>query len=70
LLNDILDFSKIEAGRLEFETINFSLRNTVEDVAYTLAKRAQDKGLEMACLVHPDLVADLRGDPVVCVRYW
>ena len=63
LLNDILDFSKIEAGRLEFETINFSLRNTVEDVAYTLAKRAQDKGLEMACLVHPDLVADLRGDP-------
>ncbi len=39
LLNDILDFSKIEAGRLEFETINFSLRNTVEDVAYTLAKR-------------------------------
>jgi two-component system sensor histidine kinase/response regulator len=63
LLNDILDFSKIEAGRLEFENINFSLRNTVEDVAYTLARRAQDKGLEMACLIHPDLTADLRGDP-------
>jgi signal transduction histidine kinase len=37
LLNDILDFSKIEAGRLEFENISFSLRNAVEDVAYTLA---------------------------------
>jgi len=63
LLNDILDFSKIEAGRLEFENINFSLRNAVEDVAYTLARRAQDKGLEMACLIHPDLTSDLRGDP-------
>ena len=63
LLNDILDFSKIEAGRLEFENINFSLRNTVEDVGYTLARRAQDKGLEMACLIHPDLTAELRGDP-------
>jgi len=63
LLNDILDFSKIEAGRLELETINFDLRNAVEHVAYTLAKRAQDKGLEMACLIHPDLTTDLRGDP-------
>jgi len=63
LLNDILDFSKIEAGRLELEVINFSLRNTVEDVAYTLARRAQEKGLEVACLVHPDLNSDLRGDP-------
>ena len=63
LLNDILDFSKIEAGRLEFESIGFNLRNTVEDVAYSLAKRAQDKGLEMVCLVQPDLDHDLLGDP-------
>jgi PAS domain S-box-containing protein len=63
ILNDILDFSKIESGRLELEKINFNLRNTVEDVAYTLAARAQSKGLEMACLIHPDISADLRGDP-------
>ena len=63
LLNDILDFSKIEAGRLELETIDFDLRNVVEDVAYTLAKRAQDKGLEIVCLIHPDLASDLKGDP-------
>ncbi len=63
LLNDILDFSKIEAKKLELENINFNLRTTVEDVAYMLAKRAQDKGLEMACLIHPDLDTDLRGDP-------
>ena len=63
LLNDILDFSKMEAGRLDLDSINFSLRNAVEDVASTLAKRAQDKGLEMACLIDPDLTSDLRGDP-------
>jgi two-component system, sensor histidine kinase and response regulator len=63
LLNDILDFSKIEAGKLELDSINFSLRNAVEDVAYTLAKRAQEKGLEIACLIHPDLISNVRGDP-------
>jgi two-component system sensor histidine kinase/response regulator len=63
LLNDILDYSKIEAGRLDLESINFSLRNAIEDVAYTLARRAQDKGLEMACLIDPDLASNLRGDP-------
>jgi two-component system sensor histidine kinase/response regulator len=63
LLNDILDFSKIEAGRLEFETINFNLRNTIEDIGYTLASRAQDKGLELAVLIHPEVSSNLRGDP-------
>ncbi|MBU2611104.1 MAG: PAS domain S-box protein, partial [Chloroflexi bacterium] len=63
LLNDILDFSKIEARHLDLEVIEFNLRNTVEDVAYTLARRAQDKGLEMAALIHPDIYSNLRGDP-------
>ena len=63
LLNDILDFSKIEAGRLDIEKIHFNLRNTVEDVAYTLAARAQAKGLEIVCLIHSDVPSALRGDP-------
>jgi signal transduction histidine kinase/DNA-binding LacI/PurR family transcriptional regulator/DNA-binding response OmpR family regulator/HPt (histidine-containing phosphotransfer) domain-containing protein len=63
LLNEILDFSKIEAKKLELETIDFNLRTMVEDVAYTVAQRAQSKGLEMACLIHPDLKNELRGDP-------
>jgi PAS domain S-box-containing protein len=62
LLNDILDFSKIEAGKLELEAITFDLRTTIEDVGYTLAKRAQDKGLELVCLVHPEITHTLRGD--------
>ncbi len=63
LINDILDFSKIEAKRMELEKINFNLRTTVEDAASSLAQRAQDKGLELACLIHPDLISELKGDP-------
>ncbi|HEY5156957.1 MAG TPA: response regulator [Anaerolineales bacterium] len=63
LINDILDFSKIEARGVELEKIDFDLRTTVEDVASMLANRAQDKGLELACLIHPDLKVNLRGDP-------
>lgn len=63
LLNDILDFSKIEAGRFELDTIDFDLRTTVEGVADTLAQRADDKGLEMACLIQPDVPSRLKGDP-------
>jgi PAS domain S-box-containing protein len=64
LLNDILDFSKIEAGKLELEKVDFNLRVAVEDVAYAFAQRVQDKGLELACLVDPNLKTGLRGDPV------
>jgi two-component system sensor histidine kinase/response regulator len=64
LLNDILDFSKIEAGKLEIETVDFNLRVAVEDVAYAFAQRVQDKGLELACLVNPNIKTGLRGDPV------
>jgi len=53
LLNDILDFSKIEAGELGLENINFGFGvHCGRYSLYALAKRAQDKGLEMACLIH------------------
>ena len=63
LLNDILDYSKIEARKLDLEIIDFNLRTTVEGTVANLAQRAHDKGLEMACLVQPNLPAALRGDP-------
>ncbi len=63
LLNDILDLSKIEADKVEFETIDFDLRVAVEGVADTLARRASDKGLELACMIHHQVPSLLRGDP-------
>jgi two-component system sensor histidine kinase/response regulator len=63
LVNDILDFSTIEAGRLNMEIIDFDLRSTVEGIAATLAQRAEDKGLELACLINHNLPTRLLGDP-------
>ncbi|HLZ11031.1 MAG TPA: response regulator [Candidatus Acidoferrum sp.] len=63
LLNDILDFSKIEAGKLVFESIEFSLRDCLEDAMKVLALRADQRGLELACQVLPDVPDALFGDP-------
>jgi len=63
IINDILDFSKIEAGKFDLETIDFDLRTTVEDVSDMQAPRAHNKGLEIACMVFPEVPLRLRGDP-------
>ena len=63
LINDILDLSKIEAGKLELENIDFDLRATLDDIMETLAVRAYQKDIELACLVEPDVPRYLKGDP-------
>jgi two-component system, sensor histidine kinase and response regulator len=63
IINDILDFSKVESGKLSLETVEFVLRAAIEDVAELLAGRAQEKGVEMACLIHHDVPLAVRGDP-------
>jgi PAS domain S-box-containing protein len=63
LVNDILDFSKIEAGKLQFETLPFDLRTTVEDTLELLAEQAQSKGLELIGLIDTAVSAAVVGDP-------
>ena len=63
ILNDILDFSKIEAGKLEFEVIEFDLRQTVQEILKVLGVRARAKNLELACDLDPAVPSRLLGDP-------
>ncbi len=64
VINDILDFSKIEARKLQLDAVEFSLRDCLGDTLKGLAVRAQEKGLELACDVPPDVPDGVVGDPV------
>ncbi len=63
VINDILDFSKIEAGKLELESIEFNLRDSMVPTIKTLAFRAQQKGLELTCDIRPEVPEGVVGDP-------
>jgi signal transduction histidine kinase/DNA-binding response OmpR family regulator/HPt (histidine-containing phosphotransfer) domain-containing protein len=62
VINDILDFSKIEAGKIELDPVDFNLRDTINAAMKTLALRADEKGLELACDVALDVPDALVGD--------
>jgi signal transduction histidine kinase/CheY-like chemotaxis protein len=63
VINDILDFSKIEAGKFELETLEFNVRGSIEPTLKALALRAHQKGLELTCMIEPDVPDAVVGDP-------
>ena len=62
VINDILDFSKIEAGKLQFENVDFDLRDAVEATLRLLADQARDKKLKLTAVLHDRVQTKLRGD--------
>ena len=63
IINDILDFSKIEAGKLELESLDFNLRDSLYDTAKTLGVYASKKELKLVCHILPEVPEALIGDP-------
>ncbi|WP_413205420.1 ATP-binding protein [Rhodospirillum sp. A1_3_36] len=64
IINDILDTSKIEAGMLSLERVPFSVSDVVESAAELLARKAEEKGLELVVYVDPRMRSSLVGDAV------
>ena len=63
VINDILDFSKVEAGKLDFEPMDFSLRDSLDDTLRLVAFRADQKGLEVVCDFGDGVPEMVRTDP-------
>ncbi len=64
IINDILDLSKIEAGKLEVETLDLDIGQTIEGVMRLFADRADGKGLDLAARIALPPAAMVRADPV------
>jgi PAS domain S-box-containing protein len=62
VINDILDFSKIEAGKLTLERAPFDLWEHVGDTMKSFVSRANQRELELACRIHPDVPRLAIGD--------
>ncbi|MEP0942464.1 MAG: response regulator [Rhizobiaceae bacterium] len=55
LIEDLLDTARIESGQVELAPKSCDLRQLVEGVAELLAPVAQEKGLELATFVAPEI---------------
>jgi PAS domain S-box-containing protein len=65
IINDILDFSKIEAGKLDMETVEFDLAETLDNVANVITVKAQEKeNLEVLFYLDSEVPNFLVGDPL------
>jgi len=65
IINDILDFSKIEAGKLDMETVDFNINETLISVANMITVKAQEKeNLEVLFRLDPKVPHYLKGDPL------
>lgn len=62
VINDILDFSKVESGKLDLDPTEFNLQDTLGEIVRALALRADQKGLELACQVDPQVPDYVVGD--------
>jgi len=62
IIDSILDFSRLDAGKLETNIYAFDLGTLLDEVSTLLAPRAQEKGLDFACLEDPDVPLALYAD--------
>lgn len=63
LINDILDFNKIEAGKIDFEHIDFNLKELVENINESHKYRADEKGVKLELAIDPTSPNWVVGDP-------
>ena len=64
LINSILDFSKIEDNKMEIIPVEYSTAVMINDLAASVAQRAENKGLRLIVDADESLPSMLNGDDV------
>ena len=62
IINDILDLSKIEAGKIELEAADFSLQQSIRDIAALQMPKIVEKHLQADIQISPDIPEIVCGD--------
>jgi CheY-like chemotaxis protein/nitrogen-specific signal transduction histidine kinase len=62
IINDILDISKIEAGMMSFESVSFSIKETLKSLNVMFSERARQKNIELEFNCDKSVPDILRGD--------
>lgn len=63
VVNDVADLSRIEAGTVTLERTDFDVHETVADVAEVFAPSAKEKGVDLVCVIAPEVPRLVGGDP-------
>ncbi len=64
IISNVLDFSRIEAGALELESVNFDLRQVVNNTCELIQPELEMKGLKLEVTMADELPGCLVGDPL------
>ena len=68
LINDILDFSKIEAGKIDFESVDFLMKDIINGLYHSFHMKAEEKSIAMVFDIDEDLPEVLVGDPTRLIQ--
>jgi len=63
IINDLLDISKIEAGKLQLESIEFNLKEVMDDAITFQKIKAKEKGIDLILDYDDSISESLIGDP-------
>src|SRR5579859_7562281 len=61
-VNDVLDLSKLAAGELSIDSVDFDLRDLIEETVRPLAADASRKNIQLDVAISSDVPRDLKGD--------
>ncbi|MDX2304399.1 MAG: PAS domain-containing protein [Microscillaceae bacterium] len=64
IINDILDYNKIESGKIDFESIEFELRELASSIREELHFKAEEKNIHLIIRLDDRIPPVLVGDPV------